>query len=514
MIRRDTRETILNLHKAGHGLRAIAKLLGCCRNSVRTVLLSGVADAASIIRPEKLAGYEERIRELYTSCNGNLIRVHEELVAEGLELKYTTLTSFCRRHKIGVKPQVPAGRYDFNPGEEAQHDTSPHDAVIGGRKRRVQTASLVYCHSRAIFAQAYPRYNRFWAKVFLTDALVALGGSCSHLMVDNSNVLIAHGSGPDAVPAPDIEALGRHFGFTVVAHRVGDANRSGRVERPFHFIENNFFAGREFRDLEHLNQELRAWCTKANAIHRRHLGARPIDLLTAERPFLQPLPVFVGDPTEVEQRYVDVEGYVTFRTNRYSAPPDMLHRQVQVVATKDRVRLFDGHRLLAEHRRHEDGARQRFTLPAHERRALPARDRARPQAPEVVTLCAVAPDLAEMVTQLKQRHGARGIRAIRALHQLYIDYPTEPLLSVVRSALDFGLLDPDRIERMVLRALSGDIFRLDTEPAPTHPDTESPHEEDRQSTQSRPVPTPESVSPSGDASTDQEAGPDTKPRSR
>jgi hypothetical protein len=31
-----------------------------------------------------------------------------------------------------------------------------------------------------------------------------------------------------------------------MAHQPGDKNRSGRVERPFHYIENNFYPGRTF----------------------------------------------------------------------------------------------------------------------------------------------------------------------------------------------------------------------------------------------------------------------------
>jgi transposase len=43
---------------------------------------------------------------------------------------------------------------------------------------------------------------------------------------------------------------------------VGDANRSARVERPFDYIENNFFPGRTFTDWEDLNAQARSWCVK------------------------------------------------------------------------------------------------------------------------------------------------------------------------------------------------------------------------------------------------------------
>jgi hypothetical protein len=43
------------------------------------------------------------------------------------------------------------------------------------------------------------------------------------------------------------------FSFQFVAHAIGNANRSARVERPFSFI-GNFLAGRTFSSWEDLNQ--------------------------------------------------------------------------------------------------------------------------------------------------------------------------------------------------------------------------------------------------------------------
>ena len=40
------------------------------------------------------------------------------------------------------------------------------------------------------------------------------------------------------------------------------------------------------------------------------------------------------------------------------------------------------------------------------------------------------------------------------------DYPTEPVVDAVRTANEYGLIDLGRIERMVLRRLAGEFFRL------------------------------------------------------
>src|ERR1035441_8964991 len=74
------------------------------------------------------------------------------------------LRAFCRRHGIGYAPPTPSGQYDFPPGEEVQHDTSPHELELGGKKRKVQTASAVLCYSRMLFFQCYPHFRRFDCK--------------------------------------------------------------------------------------------------------------------------------------------------------------------------------------------------------------------------------------------------------------------------------------------------------------------------------------------------------------
>ncbi|MGH6609089.1 MAG: hypothetical protein ACRECQ_02435, partial [Burkholderiaceae bacterium] len=76
------------------------------------------------------------------------MRVHEELLADGAALSYQALTAFCRRQGIGQTPIAPTGRYHFEPGVEMQHDNSPHEVNVAGRKCKAQTASAVLCYSR------------------------------------------------------------------------------------------------------------------------------------------------------------------------------------------------------------------------------------------------------------------------------------------------------------------------------------------------------------------------------
>ena len=143
MLSQAQRTTILELSTQGVSKREIARVLGISRVAVRKVLRANSTAVPELQRPEKAEPHRQQILELFDKCKGNLVRVHEELVAAGAELSYPALTAFCRRHGIGHSPVMPAGQYDFAPGEELQHDTSPHEVGWAGSKRKVQTASAV-----------------------------------------------------------------------------------------------------------------------------------------------------------------------------------------------------------------------------------------------------------------------------------------------------------------------------------------------------------------------------------
>src|SRR6266478_5339544 len=337
MLSQAQRTTILELNAQQVSKREIARVLGISRVAVRKVLRSNSTTVPELNRAQKAEPHRQQILELFEKCQGNLVRVHEDLVEGGAELSYAALTAFCRRHGIGYVPPTPAGRYDFAPGEEMQHDTSPHELELGGRKRKVQTASAVLCYSRMLFFQCYPTFRRFDCKVFLTEALRYFGGATERVMIDNTHVVVLRGSGRDMVSVPEMEAFGARFGFRFAAHERGDANRSARVERPFDFIDHNFLAGRTFSSWEDLNQQARQWCDRVNSTYKKHIRAVPRELFAVERLHLKPLPVWIPEVYRLHPRTVDMEGYVAVNTNRYSVPVSWIGRRVEVRETKDKL---------------------------------------------------------------------------------------------------------------------------------------------------------------------------------
>ena len=458
MLDEATRTAILKLKSQGHSDRQIAKAVGVARSSVVGVIKQGAATVPPLARRSSVEAHRERILELYARYEGHLVRVHEALAKKGASFSYSTLTAFCRKHEIGRAPKKPAGRYTFAPGEEMQHDTSPHHAKIAGTMTPIHSASLVLCHSRMIFFQHYPRFTRFECKAFLTEALTYFGGAASVCMIDNSHVIVAAGSGADMIPAPEMVAFGERFGFKFVAHEVGDANRSARVEAPFNRIDKGFLTGGEFADWKDLNARARETSDKWNAAFSNKMHASRRELFAAERPRLKSLPVFVPEVYQIHTRIVDSEGFINLNRIRYSAPWRLIGRTLEVRETITRVDLYDGPRRVASHERGQGPLDTRVTDPAH-RPPRGTLQRSIETAPEELEMLKLEPRVESYLKAFKTHVGGR--RApLRRLYAMLQEYPRAAFLAALTEAERYGLLDLERLEKMVLRRIAEEYFVL------------------------------------------------------
>ena len=177
-----------------------------------------------------------------------------------------------------------------------------------------------------------------------------------------------------------------------------------------------------------------------------------------ERSYLRSLPAWTPQVYLLHQRIADLEGYVSVNTNRYSLPEDFIGRRLEVRETRETIEIFEGPRLVAKHERIVDPIGHRSTLPEHRR---PRVTRHTKMLLEEKTLLARAPEIAGYVVELKKHGHGRGTLALRRLRRMVDDYPREPVVAAIRTALHYGLFDLERLERMVLRGIAQEYFDLD-----------------------------------------------------
>ena len=461
MIAEETRIALLGLHRKGMKIRQISRALGISRNTVKSVVYG--KDPGERSTTTSFENELPLIRDMFARCRGNVVRVQEMLAEQGISIGYSTLTRIAREQGLREPEKTRAGVYTFGPGEEMQHDTSPHKVILAGKPTTAQCAGLILAYSRRLFIWYYPCFTRFEAKVFLADAFGFMDGVCDRVVIDNTSVVVACGTGPDAEMAPEMEAFGRIYGITFVAHRIGHADRKARIERTFAYVERNFLAGRTFTDWHDLNDQALTWCNeKANKKVKRSLGMSPAEAYLMEKPYLKPLPVYVPPIYDTAHRIIDVEGYVNLDTNRYSVPDRLIGKKVEVQKHSDRVQVFFDHKQVASHPRIIGKRDTRLTQPGHHKPLSRDRAHSGPSAEEKALL-GESEILDHYVSEIKKRSSGRGVQRLRRLLNLKRTYPHEPFVAALGKALTYGLFDLSRLEKMILEHVAGDFFRFPEE---------------------------------------------------
>jgi hypothetical protein len=439
-------------------IRQIGRILKVSRNAVKRVI-RGTRQT-----PQRRSSYDELlplVREAFAAAKGNAVRVLEILESQGHNVPYSTLTRIVRDLELREDRKKRSGAYTFGPGEEMQHDTSPHQVVIGERKVKAQCAGLVLAYSRKLFIQYYPAFTRFEARVFLDTAWRHMEGTCPRCTIDNTSVIVAHGSGPDADIAPEMERFGEIFSVRFVPHAVGDPDRKARIERNFAYAENNFLAGRTFKNWHDLNEQAKRWCCDvANQKVKRSLGMSPEAAYLMEKEHLAPLPLYIPPVYQTFYRMVDLEGYVAVDTNRYSAPERLIGKEVEVHKSWDRIEVFFKNQKVADHPRLIDKRESRITASGHH---LPLHRLRTYEGPcsEEKTLSGQHEWLDRFIEEIRKRSAGRGVRLLRRLLDLKRTYPPEAFEKAILEALHYGLYDLARLEQMILSHVAGDFFNED-----------------------------------------------------
>jgi hypothetical protein len=257
-----------------------------------------------------------------------------------------------------------------------------------------------------------------------------------------------------------MDAFSERYGFRFQAHEVGDANRSARVEGPFNMIERNFLVGRAFESWKHLNQEAHAWCERINAKFSRKLHATRRELFAKESRALRTLPTWVPEVYRLHPRTVDPEGFISLHTNRYSVPYELIGRQLEVRETAERVEVFHGTRLVAEHDRQWDPATARIIDMRHRPRNLRAIRTVQAPMEERNRLEQLGPPYLAYAEALRNYHRTRSCVAVRQLLRMSSEYPKEPMQNALEAALQYRIYDLKRLESMILREVRQQFFNV------------------------------------------------------
>ena len=171
-----------------------------------------------------------------------------------------------------------------------------------------------------------------------------------------------------------------------------------------------------------------------------------------------PLPDVLPPVYELLDRIVDLHGYVSVDTNRYSVPERFVGQSVAVYKLPAEIRVCRKDITIAVHRRLIGAARgqEHLARPSYHPGSAEPR-----HAGEEALLRGHHPSLDRYAAALKQRSNGWGRRALRRLIGLKRTYPSGPFIAAIEQALQYGLFDLGRLEALILKQVAGDFFALD-----------------------------------------------------
>ena len=353
----EQRANIREVFKETGSIRQTVKRTGISRNAIRRELkrlANPFPNApASHHRPSKLDPYKAKISYLVREKHLTAVRVLEEIRELGYQGGYSILKEYVRI----IRPMPfrrPTPPIDHPPGQ----DWSPHQVILGGRRQIVHTGSIVLCFSRWLFTRHFPDETTESVICLHEEAFQELGAVSEIMTYDNMTTVGRH-TGPGKVWInTTFKRFAEQYGFKIVILPPGAKERHGKVERPFHYIEHNFLAGREFENMEDLNRRGDIW--RANMANVRIHGT------LRERPYLKPLPQNFSDVFYKEvNRLIHTDFCLAIDTNRYSANPKLIGQDAKVRLYRDHLEIWVNKQLDCKHI-YAQGKYQREVLPEHE----------------------------------------------------------------------------------------------------------------------------------------------------
>lgn len=359
-------QAIYELAGQGRSIRAIAQSLGIARNSVRKYLRASEIPkpAPRPPRPSKLDPYRALIRARLAEGVDNGVVLLRELRQRGYTGGYTLLKDYVQPLR---QRRVPAAtmRFETQPGEQAQVDFGRFQyRTPAGTLRAVWAFVYVLSWSRAVYVEFIRRADLSSFIRCHLHAFERLGGLPQRCLYDNTKLVVLSREGGEPLWTPRFLDFARQLGFRPALCHPYRPQTKGRVESGVKYLRRNFWPTERFTDDADLNQHAHAWCDGV-AQQRIHgtTKARPADLLSRERPHLQPLPSWERlQPFLREERQVGRDGYVSWEGAWYGVPWSWVGQRVAVQGDTAMVTLWAGNERLAVHPRATQPG-QRFTTP-------------------------------------------------------------------------------------------------------------------------------------------------------
>ena len=225
------------------------------------------------------------------------------------------------------------------------------------RRVKVYFCAAVMSHSRHKFA--------FFSKTPFTSELAIYahqlafqfyGGKPKEIVYDQDKVFIHNENLGDVVLTKAFQAFVSSEHFQCVFCRKSDPQSKGKVENVVKYIKYGFLRGREFTNIEMLNESALRWLARtANGLPHSTTKRIPAEAFKEEQPYLSPYTGIPLHPQDGMKEYlVRRDNTINFHSHFYNVPTGTFNGDgtfVWVCVKNDHVEIFSNEtgKMLARH---------------------------------------------------------------------------------------------------------------------------------------------------------------------
>lgn len=333
------------------------------------------------------------------------------------------------------------------PGEQSQVDWGHFGQVtIGKAVHQLMAFVVVLSWSRRIYLEFFLNAQMSNFLRGHEGAFNAFGGVSRVLLYDNLKSAVLERKGDAIRFHPTLLEFAAHYHYEPRPVAVCRGNEKGRVERGIRYIRDNFWPAREYKDLDDLNAQAKAWC-EGTAMNRLCPEDREMTVGEAfikEQLRLLPLPDDRYPTDEQVEVKVGKTPYVRFERNDYSVPHQHVRKALMVVASPVAVRILDQGEQVAKHPRCYDKGQQ-IEDPAHIEELIQAKQSAREHSGKD-RLAHAAPSSKTLLIQAADRGDNLG-SIVSSLLRMLDQYGTEALESAIQESLSRGVSHPNGVRQ-------------------------------------------------------------------
>lgn len=361
---KSMREQIIALYEKGHGKKAIARMLGISRNTVRGILANSVTAHSS--SSQSITGSPggdwceqvdwQAIQSELGKKYATIKAIHQEYAPA--DISYLRFWRALQKRFPECVEDKARIRFHYKPGERVEIDYCDGFNVLDpttGTSRKTHlfcavSAASDYTYGEFCFTQ---RRDEFIAAQERMHAY--FGGVFRYAVIDNlkSGVHSAHIYDPDLNPV--YVEFANHMGFAVTPARPVTPRDKPAIETAVGVIQRQFFSvhrNRVFTSLRELNDSFRSYLQELNQSTMKDYGVSRAERFEEEKAHLKPLPEHPFEISEFRKCKVHPDCHIQVERNFYSVPYALIGQTLRVKVTPRLVQVFNAdHESIAVHSR-------------------------------------------------------------------------------------------------------------------------------------------------------------------